>query len=112
MLKTFEILILTAGGGQVDDDVHAGLFAFFTGDFHSVREFLQAHGLIADLHFAVHHFIFAHMDVGDGGAGLCAFYDLVCKLFRCIGHGGCLCLLGAGSAETDLNHYFICFCHN
>ena len=54
MLETLVVLVLAAGGGEVDDDVNALLLAQRTGLFHSLGELLEAHGLVADLHDAVH----------------------------------------------------------
>ena len=111
MLETLVVLVLAAGGGEVDDDVNALLLAQRTGLFHSLGELLEAHGLVADLHDAVHFLVLTDMDMGNGSAQLCAGNDLLCQLIGGVGNGGCLILLGAGAAEAYLNHDLIGFSH-
>ena len=104
MLQTLVVLILAAGGGQVDDDVDAGRLAGRAGLFHSLGELLKGHGLVADLHDTVDHLVLADMDVGDGGTGLGAGNDLLGQLIGGVGDSGGLRLLGTGAAEADLDH--------
>ena len=65
MLETLVVLILAAGGGEVDDDINALLLAQLAGLLHCLGELLEAHGLIADLHHAVHFLVLTNMDMGN-----------------------------------------------